>query len=249
MVYFIGAGPGAVDLITVRGMEILKKADVVIYAGSLVNPELLGYTGEGCAIYDSAEMTLEQVIEVMKDNGDKLIVRLHTGDPSIYGAIREQMDELDKHKIEYQVVPGVSSFCAAAAALKEEFTLPGVSQSVIITRTSGRTPVPPKESIELFAAHNATMAIFLSTGMLEKLSKQLIDGGYTENTPAAIVYKASWPDERVFRTTVSGLFETAKQNNITKTALILVGNFLGNEYERSKLYDPTFTHEFREATS
>lgn len=250
MVYFIGAGPGAVDLITVRGMNILKKADVIIYAGSLVNKELLSYAHQGCEIYDSAKMTLEQVIEVMEKSSpnEKLIVRLHTGDPSIYGAIREQMDELDKLNINYEVVPGVSSFCAAAAALKEEYTLPGVSQSVIITRTSGRTPVPPKEDIELFAAHNATMAIFLSTGMLDKLSKQLIKGGYTEDTPAAIVYKASWPDERIFRTTVAGLHQTAQNNNITKTALILVGNFLGNRYERSKLYDPSFTHEYREAT-
>lgn len=248
MVYFIGAGPGAVDLITVRGMHLLQKAYVIIYAGSLVNPALLDYAGSECKIYDSAKMTLEEVIAVIKENSNKLVVRLHTGDPSIYGAIREQMDELDKLGISYEVVPGVSSFCAAAAALQAEYTLPGVSQSVIITRTSGRTPVPPKEEIELFAAHHATMAIFLSTGMLEKLTKQLIKGGYNENTPAAIVYKASWPDEKVFVTTVSMLNETAQQNQITKTALILVGDFLGDRYERSKLYDPTFTHEFREAS-
>lgn len=248
MVYFIGAGPGAVDLITVRGKNILEKADIVIYAGSLVNPMLLEYTKKDCEIHNSASMTLEQVIDVMEkgEAENKLIVRLHTGDPSIYGAIREQMDILVEKGIEFTVVPGVSSFSGAAAALKAEYTLPNVSQTVILTRMEGRTPVPEKEEISKLASHQASMALFLSSGMLEELSRRLVKGGYSEDTPAAIVYKATWPDEKVIRTTIKNLSEDAKKNDISKTALILVGGFLGNNYERSKLYDPSFTHEFRE---
>ena len=247
MVHFVGAGPGAVDLITVRGQRLMSEADIIIYAGSLVNPQLLTVAKEGCQIFDSAGMTLEDVIAVIKaaDKAGKTVVRLHTGDPSIYGAIREQMDILDRNKIEYDVVPGVSSFFGAAAALKAEYTLPDVSQTVIITRMAGRTPVPEKEEISLLASHQATMVIFLSTGMLDALKDRLIVGGYSADTPAAIVYKATWPEEKTFICTVGTLPQTAKDNNITKTALIMVGNFLGNEYERSKLYDPTFSHEFR----
>jgi len=250
MIHFVGAGPGAIDLITVRGMKLLSSADLIIYAGSLVNKELLAYSKEGCVHMDSAGMTLEEVIDAMvpASKAGQEVVRLHTGDPSIYGAIREQMDCLDEHGLEYAVVPGVSSFCAAAASLKAEYTLPDVSQSVIITRMEGRTPVPSKEQIALFAVHHATMAIFLSTGLLEGLTQELITGGYEKDTPAAIVYKASWPEEKIVRGTVSQLANMAKENNITKTALILVGEFLGTRYERSKLYDPGFTHEFREAT-
>ncbi|UWG98183.1 precorrin-4 C(11)-methyltransferase [Dehalobacter sp. DCM] len=248
MIYFVGAGPGAVDLITVRGRTLLEQADVVIYAGSLVNPEHLSVTKKECVIYDSAKMTLEDVIAVMvpAERAGKKVVRLHTGDPSIYGAIREQMDLLDEEKIPYEVVPGVSSFFGAAASLKKEYTLPDISQTVIITRMEGRTPVPPKEDIALLASHQATMAIFLSTGMLDNLSAKLIAGGYTADTPTAIVYKATWPDEKHFHCTVGTLAQTARDNQITKTALILVGWFLGDVYDRSKLYDPTFTHEFRE---
>lgn len=250
MVHFVGAGSGAADLITVRGQKLLKEADVIIYAGSLVNPEHLELAGEGCRIYDSASMTLEEVVAVMKEAeaAGKMTVRLHTGDPSIYGAIREQMDILDEWGIPYDVVPGVSSAFGAAAALKAEYTLPDVSQTVIITRMAGRTPVPEKEEISLLAAHQATMVIFLSTGLLEPLKERLLAGGYRKDTPAAIVYKATWPDEKVFRGTVDTLPEMARENGITKTALILVGDFLGDSYERSKLYDPAFTHEFREAT-
>ncbi len=250
MVTFVGAGPGAADLITVRGKNLLETADIVIYAGSLVNPELLKYTGEGCSIFNSADMTLEQVIEVIEAGArqNKNIVRLHTGDPSIYGAIREQMDLLSEKGIEYSVVPGVSSFCGAAAALKAEYTLPEVSQTVILTRMEGRTPVPEKEEISRLAAHQASMVIFLSSSMLEKLSDRLLAGGYSPDTPAAIVYKASWADEKIVRTSIDRLSSAAKENNITKTALILVGHFLGNEYERSKLYDPAFTHEFRKGS-
>lgn len=247
MINFVGAGPGAVDLITVRGKELLEGADIIIYAGSLVNPQLLNYAKKDCEIYNSASMTLSQVIEVMLkgERENKSVVRLHTGDPSIYGAIREQMDELDKHNVEYKVCPGVSSMFGAAAALKCEYTLPDVSQSVIVTRMAGRTAVPEKEDITLLAGHNATMVIFLSTGMLKELSEKLIKGGYSENTPAAIVYKATWEDEIVVKTTVARLEKSAKEKGITKTALIIVGNFLGDKYEYSRLYDPAFTHEFR----
>lgn len=249
MVYFIGAGPGALDLITVRGMEILRKADVVIYAGSLVNSEFIHFTKSGCRVYNSAGMTLEQVIEVMTsaEAENMLTVRLHTGDPSIYGAIKEQMVILDRHDIPYGIVPGVSSFCGAAASLCAEYTLPGVSQTVIITRMPGRTPVPAKEEIAALASHGATMVIFLSTGLLAGLSEELVKGGYSPEAPAAIVYKATWPDEKIVRTTVGELDFAAKENGITKTALILVGGFLGESCERSKLYDPSFTHEFRKA--
>jgi precorrin-4/cobalt-precorrin-4 C11-methyltransferase len=249
MVYFVGAGPGAPDLITVRGLELLKKADVIIYAGSLVNPALLQFTKEDCEVHNSAAMTLEQVIEVMVAAAEKdgVIVRLHTGDPGIYGAIREQMDMLDSLGIGYEVVPGVSSFCGAAAALCAEYTLPGVSQTVIITRMAGRTPVPPKEEMAALASHGATMVVFLSAGLIAGMSEELLKGGYPPETPAAIVYKATWPDEKIVRTTVRGLAAAALENGIEKTALILVGRFLDGSYERSKLYDPTFTHGFRKA--
>lgn len=250
MVQFVGAGCGAADLITLRGKRLLEQADVIIYAGSLVNPELLQYAKKECAIYNSAYMTLDEVIAVMQkaEQEQKLTVRLHTGDPSLYGAIREQMDRLRALHIDFAVCPGVSSFCGAAAALQAEYTLPNVSQTVIITRMAGRTPVPEKESIVQLAAHGATMVIFLSTGLLNELSKELQKGGYSADTPAAIVYKASWPEERVLRCTVATLEQTAKENNITKTALITVGNFLGNDYELSKLYDASFETEFRKAT-
>ncbi len=249
MVTFIGAGPGAVDLITVRGKTLLETADIVIYAGSLVNPGLLDYTKKTCEMFNSAEMTLEQVIAVMErgEREKKSTVRLHTGDPSIYGAIREQMDMLTERGIEYAVVPGVSSFCGAAAALKAEYTLPDVSQTLILTRMEGRTPVPEREEISKLASHKSSMALFLSSSLLEELSRRLIVGGYEESTPAAIVYKATWPDEKIVRTCVGELYTAAKENNINKTALILIGNFLDSGYSRSKLYDPTFSHEFREA--
>lgn len=249
MVNFVGAGSGAADLITLRGKRLIEEADVIIYAGSLVNPELLEYAKKDCEIYNSAYMNLDEVIAVIEraEKDGMQTVRLHTGDPSIYGAIREQMDRLERLNIPYNVCPGVSSFCGAAAALKAEYTLPDVSQTVIITRMAGRTPVPESESIELLAAHGSTMVIFLSTGMLKKLSQALIRGGYDTETPAAIVYKATWEDEKVCRCTVSSLEKTALENNITKTALICVGNFLGDDYSLSKLYDKKFETEFRKA--
>lgn len=248
MVYFVGAGSGAPDLITVRGQRLLQQADVVIYAGSLVNPELLEETKKDCEIYNSAKMTLEEVIEVMKraHGQEKMTVRLHTGDPSIYGAVREQMDRLEQEKIPYESCPGVSSFCGAAATLNLEYTLPDVSQSVIITRMAGRTPVPEREEIASFAAHHATMVIFLSTGMLQELQKRLVAGGYKADTPAAIVYKATWQEEEKYICTVSTLAQTAQEHNITKTALIIVGDVVTHSnYRRSDLYHPEFETEFR----
>lgn len=251
MIHFVGAGSGAADLITVRGAKKLQEADVIIYAGSLVNPQLLEEKKEGCKVYNSAYMTLEEVIEVMKEaeaNG-LMTVRLHTGDPCLYGAIREQMDLLDQLGIAYESCPGVSSFCGAASALDLEYTLPNVSQSVIITRMAGRTPVPERESIRAFAAHHATMVVFLSTGLLEELSKELIAGGYEEDTPAAIVYKATWEDEQKYICTVGTLAQTAKENGITKTALMIIGEVVTHHtYDRSELYNPTFTTEFRKAS-
>lgn len=249
MIHFVGAGSGAPDLITVRGKNLLEQADVVIYAGSLVNPELLKCCKPECEIYNSAKMTLDEVITVMDgaEKAGKTTVRLHTGDSSIYGAIKEQMDALDRLGYAYDVTPGVSSFCGAAAALKAEYTLPGVSQSVIITRMAGKTPVPEKESIASFAAHQATMVIFLSTGLLKELSAELISGGYGPETPAAIVYKATWPEEKVVRGTVAQLYEMAQANHIRKTALIIVGRILDTEYDLSRLYAPDFSTEFREA--
>ena len=251
MVHFVGAGSGAPDLITLRGKRFLEEADVVIYAGSLVNPQLLEYTKENCEIYNSAKMTLEEVLDVIFAAEEKGLttVRLHTGDPSLYGAIREQMDVLEEKNIAFDYCPGVSSFCGAASALNLEYTLPDVSQSVIITRMEGRTPVPEKESIQSFAAHQATMVVFLSTGMLEELSRRLIEGGYTADTPAAIVYKATWEDQKTFVCIVGTLAQTAKENNITKTALMIIGDVVAHShYDRSELYNPAFTTEFREAT-
>lgn len=250
MVDFVGAGCGAPDLITVKGMRLLEAADVIIYAGSLVNPQLLDYAKEGCEIHNSAYMTLDEVISVMEkaEKSGLHTVRLHTGDPCLYGAIREQTDRLDSLGIKYDICPGVSSFCGAAAALRAEYTLPDISQTVIITRMAGRTPVPESESIEKLAAHGSTMVIFLSTGMLSELSQRLISGGYDKDTPAAIVYKASWEDQKVCRCTVEKLAETAEKNGIKKTALITVGRFLGDDYSLSKLYDAGFETEFRKAS-
>lgn len=250
MIHFVGAGPGAPDLITLRGADLLGKADCVIYAGSLVNPALLGLTRLGCAIYNSAELTLEQVLDIMRQQeaAHHMTVRLHTGDPCLYGAVREQMDVLDRENIPYESTPGVSSFCGAAAALDAEYTLPGVSQSVIITRLAGRTPVPERESLAALAAHGATMVIFLSAGMLPGVQQALLQGAYTETTPAALVYKATWPEEKVVRCTVGTLAACGRENEISRTALVLVGDFLGNRYDRSRLYDPTFTTGYRKGT-
>ena len=238
------------DLITVRGARLLQQADVIIYAGSLVNKQLLEMAKEGCQLYDSAQMTLEQVIDTIAaaEAAGKTTVRLHTGDPSIYGAVREQFDQLLSRGIAYDVCPGVSSFCGAAAALKTEYTLPDVSQTVIITRAAGRTPVPERESIRALAAHQATMVLFLSTSLTKTLQQELQAGGYPGTTPAAVVYKATWPEERIYRCTVETLHKTVTENGLTKTALIVVGECMGERYLRSLLYHPGFSTGFREAS-
>ena len=251
MVHFVGAGPGAPDLITLRGAQLLQKADCIIYAGSLVNPALLDMAGEDCEIHNSAVMTLEQVLEVMcrMEAAGKETVRLHTGDASLFGAVREQMDALDSRGIAYDSTPGVSSFCGAASSINVEYTLPGVSQSLIITRMAGRTPVPEKERLASMAEHQASMVLFLSSGLLDEVQEELLRGGYPQDTPAAVVYKATWPDERIIRCTVGTLAQVGAQEGIRKTALLLIGDFLDSCYERSRLYDPSFTTEFRQADS
>ncbi len=244
MINFVGAGPGAQDLITIRGKKLIEDADVIIYAGSLINKKLLEYAGTDCVKYDSSLMTLEEVMAAMLEaHGRGLdVVRLHSGDPSLYGAVREQMDLLDEKGISYSCCPGVSSFCGAASSLNLEYTLPGISQSVIISRVSGRTDVPAGESVESLAAHHATMVFFLSAGMIGSLCAELIKGGYSKDEPAAIVYKATWEDEEKYLCAISELEKTAKEHNITKTAIIIVGGVLSHDgYARSKLYDPNFS--------
>jgi len=248
-VHFVGAGPGDPELITVKGRRLLTEADVVIYAGSLVNPALLAVTAPECQIYNSASMTLDEVIAVIKEaaSSDKKIVRLHTGDPSIYGAIQEQIDRLNILGIAWSVVPGVSSFLAAAASLGQEYTLPGVSQTVIITRMEGRTPVPEREKIRSLAEHKATMCIFLSVHMFDDLARELTAGGYSQDTPVAVVEKASWPEERTFRGTLATIAGQLEAADVSRTAMVIVGDVLSREYEVSRLYAPEFGHMFREA--
>lgn len=252
MIYFVGAGCGAADLITVRGMRLLEKADVIIYAGSLVNPELLDYAKKACKIHNSAKMTLDEVLSVMlqAEKENLITVRLHTGDQSIYGAVREQMDALDEKGIAYESCPGVSACFGAAASLNLEYTLPDVSQSLIITRMAGRTGVPEGENIESFAAHHASMAVYLSAGMMTELAESLMAGGFEPDTPAALVYKATWPEEEAYVCTVQELPRVAEEHHITKTALVLVGDVIAHrKYAKSRLYAPDFETEFRKAKS
>ena len=252
MIYFVGAGCGAADLITVRGMRLLEKADVIIYAGSLVNPELLDYAKKACKIHNSAKMTLDEVLSVMlqAEKENLITVRLHTGDQSIYGAVREQMDAPDEKGIAYESCPGVSACFGAAASLNLEYTLPDVSQSLIITRMAGRTGVPEGENIESFAAHHASMAVYLSTGMMTESAERLMGGGFEPDTPAALVYKATWPEEEAYVCTVQELPRVAEEHHITKTALVLVGDVIAHrKYAKSRLYAPDFETEFRKAKS
>lgn len=247
MIYFVGAGPGDPDLVTIKGNRLIEDADIIVYAGSLVNPQLLAGAKPEAELYNSAKMILAEVIAVMRQGEEegKMVVRLHTGDPSLYGAVREQMTELDRLGIAYEVIPGVSSFLAAAASMKREYTLPGVSQTVILTRMEGRTPVPEGEGIAELAAHQATMVIFLSVGQIEGLCEQLQQGGYAADTPAAVVYKASWKEEKIVRGTLADLAERVKAAGICKTALVMVGEFLGDDFQLSRLYDPGFSHGYR----
>lgn len=246
-IHFVGAGPGDKELITLKGYKLLSEADCVIYAGSLVNPELLEYCKEDCEVYNSATMDLGEIIEVMAEGikSHKKVVRLQTGDFSIYGSIREQAEELGKLGISYDCTPGVSSFLGAASSLGVEYTVPEVSQSVVITRAEGRTPVPSKESIKSFAQHQTSMVIFLSVQMIGQVVADLIEGGYPSETEIAVVYKATWKDEKIVRGTLQTIEGQVKENHINKTALIMVGKFLGNEYNYSKLYAKDFVHEYR----
>ncbi len=249
MISFIGAGPGDPELLTLKGKRLIDDADVIIYAGSLVNPEVLAGHKEGAKIYNSALMDLDEVIDVMEaaEKEGKKCVRVHTGDPAIYGAHREQMDRLDKLGIEYEVIPGVSSFLGTAAVLNKEYTLPGKSQTVILTRMEGRTPMPEREKLVDLAKHHASMVIFLSVGFMDELTKQLLEGGYEPTTPVAVVYKATWPDQKIVIGTVADIAQKVREAGIKKTALTVVGDFLGDEYDLSKLYDKHFTTEFRQA--
>lgn len=250
MISFVGAGPGNVDLITVKGRRLLEEADVVIYAGSLVSKNHLDFCKEGCQLFNSASMTLEEVIDTMEESVQKglKVVRLHTGDPTIYGAIREQMDMLDQKEILYEVVPGVSSFTGACSSIKKEFTLPDVSQTIILTRIEGRTPVPEKEDLEKLAAHKASMAIFLSVQDIDRVVQKLMKGYGRDDIPVAVVYKATWEDEHIIIGSLGDIAEKVKSKGINKMAQILVGDFIAGDYSRSKLYDPTFTHEYRRAS-
>lgn len=245
-VFFIGAGPGDPELITIKGKKAIECSDIIIYAGSLVNKKVLNYKKNNSVVYNSAEMTLEEVINVIKDGIDKglTIARVHSGDPTIYGAIREQIDLLDELKINYEIIPGVSSFTASAAAINKEFTLPGISQTIICTRLEGRTSVPEKENLENLAKHRASMAIFLSIQNIKEAVEKLLTG-YEKYTPVAVVYKATWKEQKIIFGTLLDIVNKVKKEDIKKSAVILVGDFLGNKYERSKLYDKSFSHEYR----
>lgn len=250
-VYFIGAGPGDPELITVKGQRLIAEADVIIYAGSLVNPEILKYGRDDAEIYNSATMNLDEVldVEIRAVREGKTVARVHTGDPAIYGAIQEQMDGLRAAGIEdFEVVPGVSSFLASAAALKQEYTLPNVSQTIIITRMEGRTPMPPKEKLVSLAQHQATMCIFLSVQAIDEVMKQLTDGGYAPDTPVAIVVRATWPDQKILRGTIATIADIIHDADVTRQAMIVVGRVLDSEYDLSKLYDSKFTTMFRKGT-
>jgi precorrin-4/cobalt-precorrin-4 C11-methyltransferase len=247
-VVFIGAGPGDPELITLKGKKWLEQADIVIYAGSLLNPEYLKYCKKGVDLYDSAKMSLPEVQNVMAAGvkADKLVARVHDGDPSFYGAIQEQMTFLDKEGIEYFRIPGVSCLQGGAAALNRELTLPNISQTVIITRPEGRTPVPEAESIRKLAAHQATMVIFLGTPHIARVVEELQKGGYPTETPTQVVYKATWPQQKIVKGTLADIVTKVKAEGITETALIFVGKVLDPQaYDLSKLYDPKFTTGFR----
>ncbi|HZD60610.1 MAG TPA: precorrin-4 C(11)-methyltransferase [Anaerolineae bacterium] len=248
-VYIIGAGPGDPELITVKGRRVLEQADIIVYAGSLINPHLLEHCKQGCELYDSASLSLEEVVTIYKGAAEKgkVVVRLHSGEPSLYGAIKEQVDWLIQQGIEYEIIPGVSSFAASAAVLSAELTLPGISQTVVITRMAGRTPVPEGQEIHSLAGHTPTMCIFLSVHMIDRLVGELVKG-YPEDTPVAVVERASWPDEKIVQGTLSDIAGKVKAAGITRTAMIIVGRVLDGVYERSKLYDPQFSHGYREGT-
>lgn len=247
MIYFVGAGPGDVELITVKGQRLLKQADAVIYTGSLVWDEHLKVCSSHCQTYNSASMTLEEVVEVMvkMEQQEKRVVRLHTGDPTIFSSIQEQMKCLSDHHIDFEIVPGVSSFTASCAALKREFTLPGISQSIIVTRIEGRTPVPGKEDLESLAAHQCSMAIFLSVQEMDRVVEKLKRGYQRDDVPVAVVYKASWPDQKIIIGTLNDIADKVKEAGIKRFSQVLVGEFIVGDFERSRLYHPAFSHGYR----
>ena len=248
-VLFVGAGPGDPELITLRGARALAEADVVVWAGSLVHPALLGHCKPGAEIHDSAALDLPRIVEIMTEGwkAGRSVVRLHTGDPSIYGAIAEQIDELDALGVPHLVIPGVSSFAASAAVLQAELTRPGISQTVILTRRAGRTPVPEGQDLPSLAAHEATMCIFLSVGSIDGVVDDLRTS-YPAETPVAVVANATWPEQQIVRGTLSDIAARVSEAGVEKTAMIVVGGVLGQGGEASKLYDPTFSHGYRVAS-
>ncbi len=248
-VFFVGTGPGDPELITVKGMRLLKDADLVVYAGSLVREKVLLWCEKSPEIRNSASMSLGEITSAMVEaaKSGKSVVRLHTGDPSLYGALREQADILEREGVDYEVVPGVCSAFASAASLKRELTLPGVTQTVIFTRVEGRTPVPEKERLSALASHGATICIFLSVAMMDEVVRELSAGGYRQDTPVAVVYRASWEDERTVKGTLADIAKKVGDAGITRQAMIIVGDAIGeNPGENSKLYDAGFSHGYRE---
>jgi len=247
-VYFVGAGPGDPELLTLKGQMLMRQADVIVYTGSLINPSILNYAKSNVRSYDSATLHLDQIIRLIARNvkKGKRVVRLCSGDPSLYGATQEQIDILKSRKIDCEVIPGVSSFLAAAACLRRELTLPAISQTVIITRPSGRTPALKSEGITKLAKHHATMVIFLGVRQIRRLCKELVEGGYPKKTPVAVLYKVTWPEETIIRGTIDNIANKVKRSKISKTAIVIIGRILSEEeYSRSKLYDPLFTHAHR----
>lgn len=248
-VYFVGCGPGDPDLITVKAKKLLQKADVVVYSGSLIPPQILKVCKKA-KLHDASGLVREEIFEILKENAqkNKIVIRLHDGDPAIYGAIREQTDNLQKDGIEYEIVPGVTSFLASSAALGLQLTLPGVTQTIIITRAEKRTKVPEREQISELAKHKSTMIFYLSVHLLPDIVKEAIRGGYPRSTPAAVVYKASWPDQKIITGTLENIVKKVWAEKITRTAIVMIGDVIQpKSYEYSKLYDKTFSHGYRKA--
>lgn len=246
MVYFVGVGPGDPEFLTIKALKIIQNSDVIIYAGSLINPEILCYSKNEALKFDSSSLSLEEIIRLIEENYEnKTIARLHSGDPSLYGAIYEQMTELDKRNIPYEVIPGVSSLFGAVSRLKREFTPPQLSQTLIITRLEGRTSVPQKEQLAALASHKASMAIFLSVHMIDKVVEELMEGGYDSDTPICVVYKATWKDEKIIKGKLNNIVKLVKDYDIKNTAIIFVGDFLEPHGDYSKLYNRSFSHSFR----
>lgn len=248
-VYFVGCGPGDPDLITVKAKKLIQKADVVVYSGSLIPTPILNFCKKA-TLHDASKLVREEIFEILKENAkqNKVVVRLHDGDPSIYGAIKEQIDNLQPEGIDCEVVPGVTSFLASAAALGIQLTLPGVTQTMIITRAESRTKVPKEERISELAKHKATMIFYLSIHLLSKIVKEAIEGGYLSSTPVAVVYRASWNDQKIISGTLGDITKKVRDEKITRTAIIIIGDVIKpKSYEYSKLYDKTFSHGFRKA--